>query len=125
MEQDNKKIMTFSFLIAGFLVGLVVELLFTTLAGVSGMVARIRGMDLFGHGIPVFAGMVVFFVLQFNPKIRIWADESILEVRKVVWPSRKDTIAMTTVACVMVVVAGLMLGLFDVLTGSLVKLLID
>ena len=47
------------------------------------------------------------------------------EVRKVVWPSRKDTVAMTTVCCVMVVLSGVAFGLFDFVASQLIKVFVN
>ena len=76
------------------------------LAGSVGAVARFRSEQWVEHGLPVGIGFLVFALLFFNAKAQLWADEAVTEVRRVVWPSRKDVVAMTTVCCVMVVVAG-------------------
>ena len=45
------------------------------------------------------------------------------EVRKIVWPTRAETIQTTLIVLVMVVVMGLLLWLFDVLLFWLVRLI--
>lgn len=112
-KQLLKKISTVSFLLAGGLAWLVVGVIFRALAGAFGNVQRLYGMDIFSHGLPVAVGLVVFLFLQFNPKVLVWAEAVIIEVSKVVWPSRKDTTGMTIVTVIMVLIASGILFLFD------------
>ena len=123
-ETTRKKIITFSFVIASFLVGLVVSVLLDTAIGSSAFVARwVRG-DMIRHGFPVLCGLSTFFILQFNKKTFLWADESVLEVSKVVWPTKKDTMAMTVVVCIMLIISSLVLGSLDFVSTELVQLLL-
>lgn len=125
MEQDNSKIMTVAFVATGFVAAIVIEVLFEALAASFGAVASIRSTDAVRHGLPVGVGIVTFAVLQFNAGIRQWADEVVVELRKVVWPTQKDTVAMTTVVCVMLIIAGVLLGTFDFISGHVIKLLLN
>ncbi len=125
MEKDNSKIMTVGFILAAAVVGIVVKVLFEALAASSGLVAGWRSQDTIRHGLPVGLAILTFALLQFNAKVRAWADEVILEVRKVVWPSQKDTTAMTTVVCIMLVIAGLVFGVFDFVSGQVIKVLLN
>lgn len=47
------------------------------------------------------------------------------ELQKVVWPTRKETIASTVVVLVVVLVASLYLGLADFILSSLLNLLVN
>ncbi|HWU43045.1 MAG TPA: preprotein translocase subunit SecE, partial [Bdellovibrio sp.] len=120
-ERSNQSLVNFAFVMLSFLAYYVTNSIFEVLAGTFGAVARLHDNVTVKHGVPVAIGLIAFFVLFLNPKSQTWADESIAELRKVVWPSRKDTIAMTTVVCVMVVVCGIALGLFDLAASQLIK----
>lgn len=121
MEKTNSKIITLSFAIAGGLAGLVVSLLIKAFAGAFAVVARAADSDLFRHGLPLIVGFGLFAYLQFNSKKVTWADEVVAEVRKVVWPSRKDTTAMTIVVIVMVVISSLIISSFDLMSGYVIN----
>jgi preprotein translocase subunit SecE len=56
---------------------------------------------------------------------RIWqfALDSRIEVRKVVWPTRQETLQTTLVVFIMVLVMGVLLWLFDMLLVAIVKFL--
>ncbi len=123
MEKTNSKIITLSFAIAGFLTGLVVSLLIKAFAGAFAVVARAADSDIFRHGVPLALGFGLFAYLQFNSKIVTWADEVSVEVRKVVWPSRKDATAMTVVVVVMVLISSIIISSFDLISGYVINTL--
>ena len=124
-EKSNQSIVNFAFVASGFLAYLAVALLFETLAETFGPVAQLRSIELAKHAIPVAAGLITFLTLFLNKKIHVYTDECVVEIRKVVWPSRKDTVAMTIVCCVMVVFAGLGLGVFDFFASQLIKIFVN
>jgi len=123
MDNLNKKILTVSFAIAGALTAFVLSMLIQTFAGIFAWMARLSGQDLFRHGLPLAAGFGLFLFLQFNPRVLAWADEVVSEIRKVVWPSRKDTTAMTVVVCVMVLISSAVISSFDFVSGYVVSVL--
>lgn len=126
MENSNNKIITVSFMVGGILVGIVVSVLLDALIGMAtGGFGRFIGQDLIRHGLPVVAGLAFFLALQFNKKVLVWADEVAVEIKRVVWPSRKDTTAMTIVVCIMLLISGVALGLLDVVSGSLLDWLLN
>ena len=123
-EKNNQSIVNFSFVVTAFLAYFVVAVLFETFADAFGPVARLRAIELAKHGIPVAAGLITFLVLFMNKKTHQFVDEVVTEVNKVVWPSRKDTVTMTIVCCVMCVTAGLGFGVFDFFASQLIKIFV-
>lgn len=123
MEKTNSKILTISFAVAAFLAGLTISLLIKAFAGAFGIVARFADSDIVRHGLPVAVGFVLFAVLQFNPKVMAWGEDVVTEVRKVVWPSRKDTTAMTIACVVMVLISSVIISSFDLISGFFINFL--
>lgn len=121
MDQNNKKIITVSFVIVAFLIGFIVKVLLETFSASFGFVAILIENDAIRHGIPFLSGLITFLILQFKKSINIWADEVVSEIKKVVWPSRKDTMAMVVVVCAMLIISGIILGLFDVVSGYVIN----
>jgi preprotein translocase subunit SecE len=113
VENDNRKILTLSFLIAAVLVFFVVGMLIDTASSMSGTLARVFGNDLVRAGVQVSLGALTFGLLQFKKDWVHFFDEVIVELKKIVWPSRKDTVAMTIVVCMMVVISGIIFAVFD------------
>jgi preprotein translocase subunit SecE len=121
MENNNGKIVTVSFMIAGALVGIVIMSLMGPLsAATSGSLARTLSSDYVRHGVPVAIAILLFLSLQFNRTVAEWADEVVAEIKKVVWPSRKDTSNMTIVVCIMLLISGLVLGVLDFASGTFI-----
>ncbi len=126
MENNNKKIITMSFMITGILAWVVLKVLITTAASmVSGQVARTLNTDMALHFVPVLFGIGVFAILQISPKIVAWADEVVSELLRIVWPSRKDTTAMTIVVCVMLVICGFIIGGFDIISSYAIDAILN
>ena len=55
---------------------------------------------------------------------REYFSEARFELRKVIWPSRQETLRATGVILIVVVLMSLMLGLIDFILGGGVKLLL-
>jgi preprotein translocase subunit SecE len=125
MDKTNSKVLTLSFAISGALLGFTGHLLIKSLSAAFGLVARFADSDMVRHGVPVAIGLTAFFILQFNPRILTWGDEVVAEVRKVVWPSRKDTTAMTIVVVIMVLISSVIVTGFDLASGSVLRLLMN
>ena len=68
-------------------------------------------------------GAIVFMTSTRGPELREFFSETRFELRKVVWPTREETMRTTWVVIVVVVLASLLLGGFDLVIASLTKLL--
>lgn len=125
MENTNSKIITASLAAAGVVLGVTIHLLLKAFAGAFGAVARIMDYDLFRHGLPITIGLALFGVCQFHPKIRAWAEEVVVEVRKVVFPSSKDTVAMTISVIIMVLISSVIITVMDWASGAGLNTLVN
>ncbi|MET0083723.1 MAG: preprotein translocase subunit SecE [Sedimenticola sp.] len=74
-------------------------------------------------GLLVIAGVAVAVALQSVPGRNVWefATASRNEVRKVVWPSRQETIQTTLIVFAMVILIGIVLWLFDMMLMAIVR----
>jgi preprotein translocase subunit SecE len=66
----------------------------------------------------VVAGFGVFTQTAAGRQVLEFVEESRFELRKVVWPTRQDSIRMTGVIIVVIVVFSLFLSLVDFLIGT-------
>ena len=121
MNNTNSKILTLSFAIVGAILGFTLHLLIKSFSAAFGVVARFSDNDMVRHGLPVIFGIIIYLILQFTPAILSWSDEVVTEIRKIVWPSRKDTTAMTIVVLVMVAISSALISSFDLASGVLMK----
>ena len=69
------------------------------------------------------AGAAVFLLTAKGADTRDFLSESRFELRKVVWPTRQETMRTTWIVMLVVVIISLLLGGFDLVISSLTKLL--
>jgi len=76
-------------------------------------------------GVLVMAGIGLVIAAQAEPgRVALtFVKEARAEVRKVVWPTRKETLQTTGVVIVMVIIVGIMLWLLDMFLLWAVRLL--
>ena len=125
IKEENAKIVTLSFIAAAGLVAFVVRILFELAAIYSSTVALAYAHEGIRHGLPIVASLLFFIGLQTREKTRIWAHEVVVEVRKVVWPSRQATLGMTVLVCIILMASGVVLGLFDLASSAVVNFIIN
>jgi preprotein translocase subunit SecE len=76
-------------------------------------------------GLLAIAGGAAAIALQSAPGRRLWqfGRDSHMEVRKVVWPTRQETVQTTLVVVVMVLILGIVLWLFDTVLMAILRFL--
>jgi len=76
-------------------------------------------------GLLALSGGAVAVALTSHPGRRLWrfASDSRMEVRKVVWPTRQETIQTTLIVMVMVFLLGILLWLFDLVLMAILRFL--
>jgi len=57
-------------------------------------------------------------------KVKQFLKEVKTELKKVVWPTRKDTIASTSVVLIIVMIIALFLGLVDIGVSRIIRLIL-
>jgi preprotein translocase subunit SecE len=77
-------------------------------------------------GLLVIAGGAAALAMTSFQGRQLWrfAIDSRMEVRKVVWPTRQETIQTTLIVIVMVIILGLVLWLFDTILRTIFNLLV-
>jgi preprotein translocase subunit SecE len=76
-------------------------------------------------GLLAVAGAAAALALTSDQGKKLWrfATDSRMEVRKVVWPTRAETLQTTLVVAVMVLILGIMLWLFDTILMAILRFL--
>jgi preprotein translocase subunit SecE len=76
-------------------------------------------------GLLGLVGVATLIAYQTAVGRTVWefASSSKVEVRKVVWPSRQETMQTTLIVFVMVLIMGVVLWLFDMMLGAILKAL--
>ncbi len=125
MENSNQKYITVCFVGLAICTSYVVSVIIDTLSMSWAVFARYLQGDFIIHGVPVILGIAMFLFLQFNRRTVQRADDVIVEVQKVVWPSKKDTMGMTVVVTIMLIISGILLGIFDLISNYVVDYIIS
>jgi preprotein translocase SecE subunit len=121
MNEDNKKIITVSFVALSLLVAFVIHLLLQFLAQSFSFFTRIESNELLSNGIPVALGIITFAILQWNKTVETYSEGVVAELLKVVWPSGKDTGLMTIVVVITLVISGVVIGAYDTIWAYLIN----
>lgn len=76
-------------------------------------------------GLLAISGGAAAIALQTQPGRRLWqfVSDARMEVRKVVWPTRQETVQTTLVVMVMVIIVGIVLWLFDMVLMGILRFL--
>jgi preprotein translocase subunit SecE len=76
-------------------------------------------------GLLVVVGIAAFVAFQTERGRTLWqfVSDSRMEVRKVVWPSRQETLQTTLIVIVMVIIVGIILWLFDMVLMAILRFL--
>jgi preprotein translocase subunit SecE len=76
-------------------------------------------------GLLITGGIAAAIALQTAQGRRLWefTGDARTEVRKVVWPTRQETVQTTLVVIVMVLILGIILWLFDMMLMGILRLL--
>jgi preprotein translocase subunit SecE len=125
MEKTINKIMMVSFVCGAFLVGYTVQVLNTLLASSWGAYARLTDSEIVSNLLPIAAGLLFFIYLVSSKKVRQWSQEVIVEISKVVWPSKKETTALTVFVCIFMIFTGILLGIFDYFSSQVIQAIIE
>ncbi len=125
MEKTINKIMMVSFVCGAFLVGYTIQVLNTLLASSWGAYARLTDSEIVSNLLPIAAGLLFFIYLVSSKKVRQWSQEVIVEISKVVWPSKKETTALTVFVCIFMIFTGILLGIFDYFSSQVIQAIIE
>jgi preprotein translocase subunit SecE len=76
-------------------------------------------------GLLLLAGGAAAIALTSEPGRQLWrfAIDARMEVRKVVWPTRQETMQTTLIVMVMVLLLGILLWLFDMVLMGILRFL--
>ena len=125
IKAENAKIVTVSFVAFAFLAGFTAKVLFEALSVSIGFFAPFYDQDIFQHGAPFITGLGLFLFLYLSKGAKTVADETVTEVKKVVWPTKKELYAMSFVVCLILIASGAALGAFDLIAGTSVDFFLE
>jgi preprotein translocase SecE subunit len=124
MENQYQKWVNLSYLVLAGIVYYVVFALAIRVVGQFDLETRIHNVDLVVRGVSVGLGGLVFLVLWRHQQANQFMNEVMVELSRVTWPTQKETSSGTIVVIVMVLISGALLGFFDYVWTSLLKMVL-
>ena len=119
MEHQYQKVVNISYLVLAMLVSFLTLAAMMRLAGSYDLESRVKSIEYIIRGLSIAIGAGVFVGLYSNVKANGFMNEVAVELlTKVSWPTSKDTSSATIVVIITVILAGVMLALFDWLFGQ-------
>ncbi len=122
---EYKKVVFSCFLISAVLGFLVFSKLLTVAVTYFDFYAYGEYVDILVRVVPIVAALGLFIGLYQNAKANAYMTEVVVELKKVVWPGKKEVYAATLVVIVAVLIASAILGLFDSLWSFLIRHIIQ
>jgi preprotein translocase SecE subunit len=95
---------------------LVAYLFFVTGAKViasTDLEAKVKDIDTWIKFTSIGLGIIVYFVLSKSDRINQYMHEVVVELARVTWPTKSETVNSTIITLIMVIISGVVLGLID------------
>ena len=119
--QRNRKAVSIIYLACGFISWMIFREMMASVWVMAHLPAPVEWVVAPSDIIAAVIGIATFVILLKNARVNIFTNEVINELSKVVWPPRKETVLSTGVVSVLVAICAVILFLFDLTWGSLVK----
>lgn len=87
-------------------------------------IRRLPGILQVREILPGVLAIIVFFVLLRNARVNTYMEEVVAELKKVTWPNRDDVVRSTIVVLACILIASVILGVFDAMFGKVMGFLL-
>jgi preprotein translocase subunit SecE len=113
MENNLQRYVWISFLAVSGLIAYIAFVALFKLAGMYDVEAKVKGIDLWIRLASLGLGLGLFIGLYRSDTANQFMHETVTELTRVTWPTNKETMNATFIVVIMVLVTGMILGLFD------------
>ena len=121
MQRPSRKVISLIFLATAVVSWLFLQHLMTYIWVVGGIKFGIGWTVAAPKLIAAVLAVLLFFVLWTSEKTTTFIGDVILELSKVAWPNKKETILSTGVVSVLIAICAMILFFFDVIWGAVVR----
>jgi preprotein translocase SecE subunit len=120
--QRSQKTLSLIYLFCAFIAGLLFREIITAVWVISGLSMPADWIVPAPDIMATVLAIVLFVFLVKNAKINEFVNEVITELSRVVWPNPKETVLSTGVVSLLVAICAGVFFLFDMLWGTLVRI---
>ena len=117
---DNKKLISIVFLSASAIVWYLFTAIVERVAVYIGLFNDASWQGILLKIIPIVIAIITFIILSKLNVSKEYVNNVLVEVKKVVWPKKQETIGATVVVVIFVLLSGAAFGLFDWFSGMFV-----
>lgn len=71
--------------------------------------------------VAILLGVATYFLFIRNDNAKVYATDVVVELSKVIWPVKKETLISTVIVIIMISIASGILTMFDVVWGTLTQ----
>lgn len=121
---SNKKILLLSYIIAGLISIYLFDRLFLLLFDLFRISFFSLGVISLSTILAFFVTAIIFYFIWKNERANLFMSEVVIELKKVTWPSKKETSGSTIIVIVVVIIFSLVLGLYDFLWAKIITSLL-
>jgi preprotein translocase subunit SecE len=121
----NRKVLWVSFIVLGFISWFIAnKLLVNAMILMKLTNALVAGFVPISQVLALVLSAIMIYYLIKNEQVYAFSNDVVTELKKVTWPSRKETTAATIVVIITVIIFSIILGLFDFIWVKLLHLVI-
>ena len=114
MENQYQKIVTIGYLAVAALATYLCMAAMVKISDAYDLEAKVKSIEFIIRGGSLLIGGGIFYLLLSNTKVNTFTNEVAVELlTKVTWPTSKETMPATGVVIVTVLLAGVVLAIFD------------
>lgn len=124
MDKFTRNLLMITYLTIALLIWLIVGSSMEYLLNYWHVLEKYTWADKLVKILPIFIGALGAFITYRVTKFREYLNDVVSEIKKVSWPGRKETWAATIVVIIAVIIASIILGFFDWVSSSLLKLIL-
>ena len=122
---DSNKIVNLIFISAGLITGFIIHQICLDIFDYYQIYVRFEYARQFPQILGILAGGGLAVLGIYNDKINTWMTEVVGELKKVTWPTRKETSAATVVVIITLLIMAVILYAFDLIWGTLIHKIIS
>ena len=122
--QDNRRWILISLFLFGITVGYVSFLLFRNINVMFRLATYFPFAEVLVKALPVVLGVGIFVWVYRSQSRMSYLDDVVGEIRKITWPTRKDTVASTIVVVIAILIIASILGVYDALCNWVIRQII-
>lgn len=123
-HMDNRKIILAFYLLAGMVGWFLLRSTLNYFYLAFYQFRRFPQINSLREIVPVAVGAAIFLVLTRHTKANLVMDETVVELKKVTWPTRPEVVRSTTVVIICIFIASGILAVFDLMWGKIIGLLL-